>query len=122
MSRSTLLPQSDAITPGQMRRSLLPAPIRPDQAAPSSPAGEPSWRTRAACRGTDPSLWVPERKTTAPVDIRALRAICATCPVFDPCDAYAATLPAGVYGVYAGKTQRTRQRERQQQRRRGGVA
>lgn len=56
------------------------------------------WYQQAACRGAT-HLFYPERGSTADAD-RA-RAICATCPVADPCRA------AGVFeehGMWAGQS------------------
>lgn len=67
------------------------------------------WMARAACRGTDPAMWVPDEHDRP--DISTLRAICATCPVHDDCMQYALkVVPTTDNGVYAGLTQSQRRR------------
>ncbi|MFI8536064.1 WhiB family transcriptional regulator [Streptomyces aquilus] len=44
-------------------------------------AGSRAWETRAACRGQDADLWFTQRYTSTAL------AICAACPVLDPCRA-----------------------------------
>jgi WhiB family redox-sensing transcriptional regulator len=64
-----------------------------------------SWRDDAACNGTDPEIFFPTRGA----DVAAARAICSTCPVFDPC------WQAGLYekfGIWAGTSERERRRIR----------
>ena len=62
----------------------------------------PDWHRDAACRGVDPNLFFPERGASAD----EARAICATCPVKEPCH------EAGrfeYYGVWGGTTRKERQ-------------
>jgi WhiB family transcriptional regulator, redox-sensing transcriptional regulator len=69
------------------------------------------WKLDAACRGTDPDLFFPERgEATWPA-----KAICADCPVADDC------LDAGMwekFGIWGGLSERQRRRHRAGQRRR----
>ena len=63
------------------------------------------WRTEAACRTTDPTVFFDERQGT-----RAL-AICAACPVRSDCLQDALTLPRNEdQGIRGGMTQRQRHR------------
>ena len=63
------------------------------------------WQQHAACKGATHLMFPKEHK-----DITYLiqaRAICAGCPVKDPCLNYALTFPAGdMHGVWAGLTPR----------------
>jgi WhiB family redox-sensing transcriptional regulator len=62
-----------------------------------------SWRDRAACRGTDPDLFFPDRGESAD----PARQICARCPARQPCLAYA--LDTGItHGIWGGLTERER--------------
>lgn len=64
--------------------------------------GSPEWHHRAACRGCDPDLFFPAAGQPA----TEARAICATCPVIEPC------YDAGrneYYGVWGGTTRKERQ-------------
>jgi WhiB family redox-sensing transcriptional regulator len=55
------------------------------------------WRTLAACRGKDRSLFFPG--TGESNKVRAAKAICAACPVKAECRAYAIRVEAvGVWG------------------------
>lgn len=72
------------------------------------------WRERAACIGTPPSVFYPERGDKATV--RQAKAICASCPVLDPCLDDALLEPYDNHGIRAGMSAKDRQRER---RRRG---
>lgn len=66
-----------------------------------------AWRDQAACRGKDPDLFFPH----AGEPLEPARAICATCPVFEPC--YLAGLHER-HGVWAGTSERERDRIRRQ--------
>ena len=86
-----------------------PAPAGPDpQTRPIVPAhaawddDDTPWEELAACRGTDPELFFPV-STTGPsaVQIRQAKAICAGCPVRQPCLDYA--LATGQqFGIWGG--------------------
>ena len=58
------------------------------------------WRYRAACRGTDLSVFFPGRAEPA-------RQVCAGCPVRQPCLDYALS-HAITYGIWGGLTERDR--------------
>lgn len=64
-----------------------------------------NWRNDSACQDADPALFFPERgASTEPA-----KAICMTCPVFDPC------WEAGLReksGIWAGTSERERRRIR----------
>lgn len=58
---------------------------------------DPTWRDRAACRGTNPALFYDPH----PAAIDAARTVCAGCPVQHACAAHA--LAAGEeFGVWGG--------------------
>jgi WhiB family redox-sensing transcriptional regulator len=67
---------------------------------------------RAACRGQDPSLFLPEKYK--PAD--AARAICETCPELDACRAYALAAPDNLQGIWGGLSQRQRRKIRSEAR------
>ena len=58
------------------------------------------WRYRAACRGTDLSVFFPGRAEPA-------RQVCAGCPVRQPCLDYALS-HAITHGIWGGLTERDR--------------
>jgi WhiB family redox-sensing transcriptional regulator len=60
-----------------------------------------TWVTDAACRGMDPNAWFPERGDL----VAPLKAICADCPVKEPCAEYAVMEK---YGIWGGKSERER--------------
>jgi len=68
---------------------------------------DPSWRERAACRGYDPDIFYP----TSGDGVQRAAAICATCPVKEPCLAYALSAHESV-GVWGGTSERERVRMR----------
>lgn len=72
------------------------------------------WRDEAACRGQDPSIWLPERGD--PV-LRAKR-ICSTCPVADDCLEYALreSITVGIYGGLSEKQRRPLRKKRNAER------
>ena len=63
-----------------------------------------TWKERAACRGPDTWLFFPpnqfERKDEKLAREEQAKAICATCPVREPCLAYALRIrePHGIWG------------------------
>lgn len=64
-----------------------------------------SWRENAACKGVDPAVFFPEYEShTGPA-----KRICADCPVSEPCGAYAMS-QRHLYGVWAGLSERERDR------------
>lgn len=72
------------------------------------------WRELAACRDLDPNLFFPIGTTGPALDqIEAAKAICAQCPVLQPCLQYAleTNQEAGVWGGLA-EDERRRLRKR----------
>ena len=69
--------------------------------------GLAAWQTDAACRGADPNIFF----LTKGIHAGPAKAVCATCPVIEPCRNHAVTNvePAGVWG---GLTERERRRLR----------
>lgn len=63
------------------------------------------WEEQAACRGTDPNLFFPERGETA----QAAKEVCEACPVRQACLAAHLHEPEGVWG---GTTPQQRRRIR----------
>ena len=77
--------------------------------------GQPSWRRRAACRHVDTELFFPiGRGSRAMTETQQAKAICARCPVRQPCLAYAlATGQAyGIWGGYDEEERRVLHRQR----------
>ncbi len=66
------------------------------------------WRRRSACSGMTAVMFpeVPNR----PADYRFALAICATCPVVEPCAAAGAREPVGVWGGLTPVRRRPRRR------------
>ena len=64
-----------------------------------------AWRQRAACRGVDPDSFYPASDEEA----EAAKAICAVCPVREPCLEYALANRERD-GVWGGATERERRR------------
>jgi WhiB family transcriptional regulator, redox-sensing transcriptional regulator len=76
-----------------------------------------SWRDRAACRGLEPGWFVALAATAGAARSREhadrARAVCATCPVFADCEAYAlGGLPGSDAGIYAGMVPSVRKARR----------
>lgn len=72
------------------------------------------WRDRAACRDSDPDLFFPAGSTgPALEEIRAAKALCATCPVQDQCLAFAleTNQDAGIWGGLSEDERRERRRK-----------
>ena len=64
-----------------------------------------AWRTQAACRGLTSTMFPESAEGRRPADYGPALAICATCPVVEPCRA------AGTheqYGVWGGTTSQQR--------------
>jgi WhiB family redox-sensing transcriptional regulator len=70
-----------------------------------------SWRHRSACRGVDPDVFYPVSDEAA----EAAKAVCATCPVRQPCLEYA-LVKRERDGVWGGATERERRRMIRQRR------
>lgn len=79
-----------------------------------------TWREHAVCRGKT-AVFFPERldHTDAPIDneVQAAIAICATCPVTEPCLEWALTYRER--GVWGGTSENDRRRIRSRARRAG---
>jgi WhiB family redox-sensing transcriptional regulator len=63
----------------------------------------PAWMARAQCHGEDRSLFFPSVGTNA----AKAKALCAICPVRQPCLDYAAT-DCEIAGIWGGTTERER--------------
>ena len=61
------------------------------------------WRDQALCRGIDPELFYPERGEST----REAKAVCAQCPVVEPCLDYALRTRE-VFGIWGGVAERER--------------
>lgn len=66
-----------------------------------------TWTRQAACRGLTTLFF-----SDSAADQRQARAVCATCPVFDQCAQAVEDEPVRAGGVWAGKSQRQRRRDR----------
>jgi hypothetical protein len=65
------------------------------------------WRTRAACRGADKSVFFPGPGESH----EPARRYCAACVVFDAC--YQHALHHEKYGIWAGTSEHHRRKERE---------
>jgi len=70
-----------------------------------------AWRQQAACRGLDPGIFYPPSDEEA----EEAKAICAICPVRQPCLEYALAHRERD-GVWGGATERERRRILRQRR------
>ena len=64
-----------------------------------------TWRQRASCQGIDPGIFYP----ASDEDAEEAKAICATCPVRQPCLEHALASRERE-GVWGGLTERERRR------------
>ncbi len=64
-----------------------------------------SWQQAARCRGIDPDVFHPQSDEEA----EEAKAICASCPVREPCLEYALVVREKL-GVWGGLTERERRR------------
>ena len=64
-----------------------------------------SWQQAARCRGIDPDVFHPQSNEEAD----EAKAICASCPVREPCLEYALVVREKL-GVWGGLTERERRR------------
>ena len=62
------------------------------------------WMERAACKGMDVTIFVPERGG----DTHRAKLVCAGCPVRNECDEYAQDDPS-IQGVWGGRSARGRE-------------
>ena len=65
-----------------------------------------AWKTHAACRDADPKLFFPEGHR---VPAEAVR-LCASCPVKAECLEFALASGCDVAGIWAGTSERERDR------------
>jgi WhiB family redox-sensing transcriptional regulator len=74
-------------------------------AAESATTGRTEWRSLSACRGEDPEVFFPVRRTvTMFVMLARAKAVCARCPVAGECLRYA--LATGQdHGVWGGTSE-----------------
>ncbi|MBV8560432.1 MAG: WhiB family transcriptional regulator [Acidimicrobiia bacterium] len=70
-----------------------------------------SWRRKGACRGLDPAIFYPASEE----DAEESKAVCATCPVREPCLEWALANREHD-GVWGGATERERRRMIRQRR------
>lgn len=66
-------------------------------------ADRPHWHHRAACRGLDPDLFFPGRGQST----TEARAVCAGCPVRQPCRDFAVT-NGERFGIWGQTSERQR--------------
>jgi WhiB family redox-sensing transcriptional regulator len=67
-----------------------------------------TWVQDAACRGMNVNAWFPERGDL----VAPLKAICAECPVKEPCAEYATPEKFGIWGGLSERERRAIRRER----------
>jgi WhiB family redox-sensing transcriptional regulator len=66
------------------------------------------WRSKAACKGAAPGLFFPDvHERGYRAALAEAKAVCASCPVSDPCQAWAIAHPCEV-GVWGGLTEAAR--------------
>jgi WhiB family redox-sensing transcriptional regulator len=75
------------------------------------PLTNQTWRQHAACRGVEPDIFYPASDEEAEV----AKAVCAVCPVRQPCLEYALTSRERD-GVWGGATEKERRRILRQRR------
>lgn len=64
-----------------------------------------SWTNRAACKGMDPDLFFPQQGGP----VKEALAVCATCPVIEPCKVAGAK---ELFGIWGGMTVEQRRKVR----------
>lgn len=107
----TRLARHGTTSPGIPLRNLGRA-VRARPSVATGAATDPGWRNRAACSGSDVELFHdPEREAEA-------LAVCAGCPVTDPCLDAALAVPVGSdVGIWGHTVAQTRRRMRDARRR-----
>jgi len=83
-----------------------------------------SWRAAASCRSADPDLFFPVGTTGPAVDhIRSAKAVCAACPVQEPCLEFAleTNQDSGIWGGASEDERRAIRRARARARRAAAV-
>ena len=93
---------------GTATRPRSPTPICNKDVIPLT---NQTWRQHAACRGVDPDIFYPASEE----DAEPAKAICAQCPVRQPCLEYALTNRERD-GVWGGATEKERRRMLRQRR------
>ena len=98
-----------------------PEPVKQKTSPMAFLEGIPTWMRDAACKGTDPAMFFPEKGDKDRVAAYA-RQVCAKCPVRTPCAEYAIehlrTAERDV-GIWGGLNSKDRQAIRRQRRRVG---
>jgi WhiB family transcriptional regulator, redox-sensing transcriptional regulator len=74
---------------------------------PIAMARSATWRQQARCRGVDPDAFYPVSEDESAAE--PAKAVCALCPVREPCLEYALTVREK-HGVWGGLTERERRR------------
>ena len=83
-------------------RAALSEQSRGQDASAEHGQDGPSWRESAACRSLDTDLFFPIGKTgLAVAEIQRAKAVCANCPVRQPCLTFALDTHQG-YGIWGG--------------------
>ena len=85
---------------------------REHPASGADPPGVDAWWPRAACKGSDQSIFFADDSES----IAAAKAVCARCPVREQCLDF--SLQGHHYGIWGGLTDKERARVRRDQRRR----
>jgi WhiB family transcriptional regulator, redox-sensing transcriptional regulator len=83
-----------------MTRKTLPRPL----------LDQWEWQDRASCRDTDPAVFFSPQNERGPARRRReeyAMSICRSCPVREPCAAFAATTRES-FGVWGGQTESQR--------------
>ncbi len=75
-----------------------------------------SWRENAACLGMSQTIFFPDNRKFDAEHCATARAICAACPVKEPCLAEALKVAANDDGIFAGTTPWQRGRMRRSDR------
>lgn len=83
----------------------------------ADPLLDRSWRDQGLCRLHDPELFFPSRGDSG----EAAKAICATCPVKEPCLEFALATNER-HGIWGGMSERQRRRLRRARRARRHAA
>ena len=99
-----------ALAPGRTTRGGPQRPARPEKAI----LNKQHWRTKAACKGLDPSIFYPA--TEDEDDAQPAKAVCSECAVREECLEYALGFREHE-GVWGGATERERRRIIRQRRR-----
>lgn len=99
-----------------MTKAAIPAALYARAVAALEADHDPAWRERAACKGSDPDLWITEGRggnTSEASDMARCRAVCEQCPVAAPCLADALLAPPSQsWGVWSATSDNQRRRLR----------